>query len=241
MNESTQLTTTSLQRKTARYSGIAIILMTIVASFSFGVLDTLVVFDDALLTFSNLSESKTLFMISVIGWGIIVLLDLLVSLTLYLFFRDIDEKLSLIMGGFRFIYTTFLAFALLSLIDVLFLLDEQAYSLPTSTKQLHTQILFLINEFNSIWSIGLILFGVHIFLLGYLVFKSSIPKLLAILLFLASLGYVVVHGGNLLFPSYKEDIVFIESIFMVPMILGEVGLAIWLLIKSSKEQKESMP
>lgn len=236
MDKSIPLTTTSIQRKVALYSGISIILMTIIASFSFGVLDTLVVFDNALLTINQLSESKTLFLISIIGWCIIVFLDLLVSLTFYLYFKLIDEKISLFMGIFRFIYTTLLAFALLNLFEVLFLLDEQIYTLPTLNQQFHTQILFFVNRFNSIWSIGLIIFSVHIFLLGFLVFQSNIPKFLAILLFLASFGYVIVHGGNLFFPNYKETISLIESIFILPMILGELGLAIWLLIKGGKIQ-----
>ena len=227
-----QLTTASHQRKMAIYSGISIVLMTIIASFSFGVLDSLAVSNDPLLTFNNLSESKTLFFISVLGWGVIVVLDLIVSFTFYLYFRSKDEKTSMVMGILRLIYTVFLFFAILNLFEVLSLLDEKIDIVSPSS---HQQILLLINDFNSIWSNGLIIFGIHIFLLGLLVYQSTIPKILAILLFLASLGYIVVHGGNLLFPIYKEQISSIESIFILPMVLGELGLAIWLLVKGGKK------
>jgi len=64
-----------------------------------------------------------------------------------------------------------------------------------------------------------------------LVFKTKkVPKILAVLLVLAALGYLLIHIMPLLpsfFGNYKS---LIDLIFMAPMILGELGLAIWLLI-----------
>ncbi len=45
---------------------------------------------------------------------------------------------------------------------------------------------------------------------------------------------IITNLGNLLLPNYETLIATIETIFMLPMIAGEVGLALWLLFKGGK-------
>ena len=71
-------------------------------------------------------------------------------------------------------------------------------------------------------------FGIHLGLLGYLVYRSGyIPRVLGILLVIAGLGYVVYNLGPYLYPNVDVGLVFItffgESIFMV-----------WLLVRGWK-------
>ena len=63
----------------------------------------------------------------------------------------------------------------------------------------------------------------RIFLAGY------VPKLLAILLIIASATYLVDSVGKLLIPSYASNEMLI-SILMVPSTLGETIFLLWVLI-----------
>lgn len=73
---------------------------------------------------------------------------------------------------------------------------------------------------------------------GYLVFKSdSIPKVIGILLSLASIGYIVIHFFDILLSQYETVISILNMIFFVPMVAGELGFGIWLLFRGGKIRK----
>lgn len=75
-------------------------------------------------------------------------------------------------------------------------------------------------------------------IVGYVAFKSdNIPKVISILLLLASIGYIVIHLGKTFFPQYGGVISILNLVFTVPMIIGELGFGIWLLFKGGKPQK----
>ena len=95
-------------------------------------------------------------------------------------------------------------------------------------------MLFL-SSFEYTWSVGLIIFGLHLFVLGYVTFLCKhIPKCISILLFLASIGYIVIHVMNTMFSQYDAMISILNVVFQLPMIAGELGFSIWLLIKGGK-------
>jgi len=80
------------------------------------------------------------------------------------------------------------------------------------------------------WEFGPIIFGFHLLLLGYLVFRAGyMQKFLGILIILASLGYLIDGMGKLLSSNYNINI----SAFTF---IGEVILIFWLLIKGRKIQ-----
>ncbi len=83
-----------------------------------------------------------------------------------------------------------------------------------------------------------VFFGLHIFFLGYLIFKSDyIPKILGVFLIVASLGYLIDSFGNFISSSYASN----ERIFLlvvaVPAIISELSLTFWLLFKGVKVQQ----
>ena len=86
------------------------------------------------------------------------------------------------------------------------------------------QALRAIDAFDTIWLIGLILFGVHLLLIGYLAYRSGfVPRIIGILLVIAGLGYAVDGFGTVLFANFSTVGQF--------TFVGEVALILWLLIK----------
>ena len=52
--------------------------------------------------------------------------------------------------------------------------------------QLYAQGMLSLSAFQSGWDVGLVIFGLHLLVVGYLAFKSGyIPKWLGVLLFIA--------------------------------------------------------
>ena len=224
-------------RKAAIVAGVAIIIMALVAGFAYGfVLDTLIVQGDATTTANNIKASEVLFRIGIFSWLAILILDVLVAWALYVFLKRVNNSLSLLAAWLRLMYTAILGTALLNFVIVLLLLSGADYLSVFETDQLHAQVLLFLNAFHDIWSIGLVVFGLHLLALGYLVLKSVyIPKLLGVLLLIASLGYLITNLANLLLPNYEDYKAITELIFIVPMIIGELGLGLWLLIRGGTQ------
>jgi hypothetical protein len=91
------------------------------------------------------------------------------------------------------------------------------------------QALRAIDAYDTIWLVGLILFGVHLLLIGYLAYRSGfIAKVFGLLLVVAGLGYLVDGFVLVLVPGPSISIG--QFTFV-----GEVALIFWLLIKGSRK------
>jgi len=91
------------------------------------------------------------------------------------------------------------------------------------------QALRAVNEYDTVWHVGLNLFGVHLLLLGILAYRSAVmPRIFGILLVIAGLGYLADGFGAVLVPGYALGV----SRFTF---VGEAALMFWLLIKGSRK------
>lgn len=217
------------ERKYPLFAGTSLLVMAFIAFFSYGfVHGNLVVQGDASATLHNIQTSNALFKAEIFGWIIIFITDILAAWALYFFLKPIHASISLLAAWLRLMYTSILGVAIFNLILAL-LLSKNTIANPEAYTML------FLNAFEYIWSVGLIIFGLHLFALGYVVFLSKqIPKFISILLFIAAIGYMLIHVMNTMFPQYDTMISIIQVLFQLPMIAGELGLAIWLLLKGGK-------
>lgn len=174
-----------------------------------------------------------LFKAEIFGWVIILISDILVAWAFYIFMKPIHKNLSLLGAWFRFTYTAILGIAILNLLFVLHLSNSLSIS-----DQLQAQVMLYLAAFDSIWSIGLVVFGGHLLIVGYVALKSnSIPKIISILLLIAGIGYIIIHLSKTFLPQYDGVISTLNLIFTVPMIAGELGFGLWLLYRGGKRLK----
>ena len=224
-------------RKAAIVSGVAIMVMTVAAVVATNLtIGSLIVKDDAVTTTNNIITSEVLLRSGIFSWLIILICDVLAAWGLYIFLKPVNKLLSLLMAWFRLVYAAILGTALLNYVNVLLLISGDDYVSSFGIEKFQSQVMLSLDAFGNMWSIGLLVFGIHIFLLGYLALKSGyIPKIWGILLLIASVGYVITNSAKLLLPAYDDYKTVFELIFIIPM-LSEVGLGIWLLIKGIKVQ-----
>lgn len=220
-------------RTAAIVAGIAIVVMAVAAGVANDLtIGSLVVQNDAATTAKNIQNSEALFRLGIYSWFIILVCDVLASWGLYIYLKPVNKNLSLLAAWFRLIYVAILGAAILNYLRILDLFSNHGYLEAFGIEQMQSQVMLFLNGFDAAWSLGLAVFGIHILFLGYLAFKSGyIPKIFGILLLLAFVGYFVTNSANILLLHYEKYKTLLDWIFILPMIAGEVGLALWLLIK----------
>jgi hypothetical protein len=212
----------------ALVAGISLIVMAIAAGFGYGyAFQNIYVKGNMSETLLNLNKFEILFRFFLLSFVIVLVLDVIVAWAFYYYFKEDNEHLSLLASLIRLVYTALLGISFLSLVNVLQLLKF--------FPQDGDSILVQLNTFLGMWSLGLIVFGLHLILLGYLCFASGyIPKFIGGLAIFAGLCYTLTNVANVVFPSYENYQSTIEMFLSLPMALGELTLAVWLVIKGSK-------
>ncbi|HEY2348572.1 MAG TPA: DUF4386 domain-containing protein [Puia sp.] len=233
----TKTTVTHLsQRQAALIAGVAYILVFIVAVLAnFFALDKLIVPDDANATFKNIMANQSVFRFGTAGWIFVIVCDTIVAWGLYIFFRPVGRSISLITAWFRLVFVAIFAGSFVNHLSILQLVSNEDYINLLDSKQLHAQLMLSLNAQNNAVSISFVFFGIHIFFLGYLILKSGfIPRMLGILLIVASFGYIINSFGNFLSADYANN----KSLFIftvaIPGFISELSFTIWLLYQGLK-------
>jgi hypothetical protein len=216
-------------RKASIIAGIGLLLMAVLAPIAnFNALQNLIVRGDSAATFSKIMASIGLFRTGICLFLIVSILDVIVAWALYVLFKPVNKSLSLLSALFRIVYAAIFAIALNNLFYVLQLMSGADYLKVFEANQLRAQVMLYLESFQSGWNIGMVIFGLHLLLLGYLVSASRyFPKFLGILIVAAGLGYLMDSFGKLFISDYNMTITLFTFI-------GEVLLIFWLFLRGIK-------
>jgi hypothetical protein len=223
-------------KQLAIFAGFGYLVIFITGIFSnFFVLENLVVPGEAATTVNNIVDRDMMFRIGILSFIIMVFFDVVLAWALYIILKPVNKDLSLLSGWLRLVNSIIFGIALYNLFSVLQLLSGAHYLEAIETGHLQAQVMLLLDTFNNTWLIGLIFFGLHLFLLGYLIVKSSyIPKIIGILLMVAAAGYLIDSFANFLLPDYENYKNIFMLIVVVPGIIGELSLTFWLLLRGGR-------
>ena len=181
----------------------SVIIVTIVDDF---LLANFVVPGDAEALARDIEANAKLFGFAVVGYLLVLALDSIIGLALYVVLKPSGKKLALLTATLRLLYAGTLTIGLLAL--VVHVVDVYGYA--------------------TIRLFGYLFFSLHIFVLGYAVFESGyIPRILGVLLILASFTYIV------FFIDLQLSEVF-EVIVMLIMAIAELSLSIWLMVNRGR-------
>ena len=225
-------------RKAALIAGFGYLMVFIVATFANAfALESLIVAGDATATVKNIMANQLLFRFGIAGWVIVLAFDLIVAWALYILLEPINKSLSLLAAWFRLLFVAIFASGLVNLLSVLELLSGADFLVVSGAGQLQAQAMLFLHAYEYGVTVSFVFFGLHIFFIGFLIFKSGyIPKILGVLLLIASLGYLIDSFGNFLSTSYaKNEAAFILFV-AVPAVISEFSLTLWLLFKGGKVQ-----
>ncbi len=212
----------------ARLTGGSIVLMAVVAMVTVGLFhETLfpqIVTEEVV----QRHTGSNALLVAIVGWGIICVLDFIVSWGVYVILKNKNSMMALISGGLRLVYTLFLCVAISKLVVLFSEINKETMSLTNMAEFIENTG----SQFYFIWQLGLIVFGVHLVMTGIALIKRFPRiKILLILLILGGIGYCLTSGLVILNLSNTSVYSVINSIMLLPMIIGELGLGIWLLVK----------
>jgi hypothetical protein len=224
-------------RSAAMVAGVGLLLMAILSPIAFlNTYQNVFVAGNAQATAGNIMALGALFNLGISLFLIVAILDIVVAWALYVLFKPVNKSLSLLAAWFRLAYAPIFALALTNLFSASQLLSKANYLQAFQTDQLYAQAMLSVSAFKNGWDLGLVIFGLHLLILGYLAFKSDfIPKWLSILLVIASIGYIADSFGRFLSPDYTVSLA--QFTFV-----GEALLIFWLLWRGIKGfDKQSKP
>jgi hypothetical protein len=222
-------------RTSAIIAGLGLLLIAVIAPIAnFSILHRLVVPDDAGKTFANIAASEGQFRIGIILFLVTAILDIIVAWALYVFLKPGNSSISLLAAWFRIVYAAMLVIVSCYLINVVQLIRGAGFLGAFDSDQLHAQVMLSIENFTNGWNFTLAIFGVHLLLLGYLLFRAGyMKKSLGILVLIAGLGYMADGVGKVPTSNYTINI----SGFTF---IGEVVLILWLLTGGRKIYETNM-
>jgi hypothetical protein len=184
-------------------------------------------------TIQNITAHPQLFVAAIFCYLVTFIEDIILAWALYVLLAPVNRAVSLLTAWFRLIYTAVALFGWLNLLTVHRLLTTPDLQTLFGSGPLRAQVQLLLNSFRYDWSISLIIFGIHLVLLGCLIFCSGyIPKLLGILLVIDGLGWITDSIQPYFFPNAHLGFLFVTF-------FGEAVLMLWLLIFGWKVREPS--
>ena len=190
----------------------SVLIVTIVDDF---LLANFVVPGDTKVLANDIQANERLFGYAVVGYLLVLVLDAIIAIALYVVLKPADKHLASLTTVLRLLYALTLIMGVLAL--AFKSIDAYGYA--------------------SIKLLGYVFFALHIFILGYSVFKSAyIPKILGILLVVASFTYII------FFVDFQLPEA-LNVITMLTMAVAELSLSIWLLVQRKRlpAQTDSTP
>jgi hypothetical protein len=227
----------------ARVAGLGYLIIIVTGIFAeFFVRSGLIVPGDAASTVNNIVASESLFRTGMASELIMLTCDVVVAWALYVLFKEVSRSLVLLAAFFRLAHAAVVGASLLNTYVPLLLLGDTAYRTAFEAEQLQAQVQLFLDAHGYGYVIGLVFFGLHCLILGYLVLQSwHVPRILGILLIWAGLAYLIDGFGWTLVPTYGEHEEVMLPILFGPAFVAELSFCLWLLVKAGNLRGPQRP
>lgn len=222
-------------KKTARGAGILYVIMDACLIFSGMYVDPkLYVPGDAVATVSNILVSEWLFRLGFVSNLVGQILFLFLVHALYKLFQSVDKGQARLMVILVVASVPVIFLNMLNQYAPILLLSGAGHLSAFNPAQLQTLSMVFLDMYNHGTIIVEIFWGLWLIPLGLLVYKSGfIPKMLGVLLIVGCFGHLISFLSIFLFPGYSAILTPIANTVM----LGELPIFLWLLIKGVKDQQ----
>lgn len=208
----------------ARITGVLGLLMLVSGSFAGFSASKLLVHGNFIATAQNIVASPGLFRLGILGSLVMIVAWVFYALLLYRLLRSVSRQYAM----------TMLALVIAS--APIYLLNQvNLYALlPLASSQQYGQVSLYLDTYRFGNEIAAIFFGLWLFPLGFLVFRSGfLPKTLGVLLMAGTLGYLVLFVQGFFFPQLPRTLW--SNPLLVLTHVSELALLLWLLVMGVDE------
>lgn len=223
-------------RLKARTAGVLYLIIIVAAPFAeVFVRGRLVVYGDAAATAANIMAHEPLFRLAGAADLIAFVCDAAVALIFYELLRPVSRGLALLAAFFRLLHVAIVAVNTLNCFAPLVFLGSAHFLTAFKPDQLQALALGALSLHGMGYNIGLVFFGFHCLLIGYLIFRSAfLPRILGGLMAIAGLCYLTNSFANLLSPAFAGHLF---PYIMAPCGVAEISLCLWLLVRGVNAQR----
>jgi putative effector of murein hydrolase len=225
--------------KAARIAGTVYLSMVFTAPFSLiYVPSKLIVRGNATATADNIPTHETMFRLSILGDLLGQVIFICLAIALYRLLRDVNKTWAWLMVSFVLVSAAVGFLNALNNIAALILFRGEDF-LAVFDKPHRDALAMLFLRLHSHGQfIDEIFWGLWLFPFGLLVFRSGfLPRFIGAWLMINCFGYLALSVTALFFRPYYDR----AFIFLQPLLLGELAIMLWLLIKGAKVQQSSVP
>lgn len=175
---------------------------------------------DAAATAENIREAEWLFRVGFAANLALILVEVALTVILYLLFRSVSPTLSLLAAAFRLVVLAITGLNLVNTFAALVVLDSGAPAVLA--------LLFLdLHQYG--YAIGMTFFGLNCLVMGCLLTRSShAPRPLGVLLGVAGVGYLTNSFTFFLVPDYDGSAM---PLLLAPAIVAETWFCLHLIRK----------
>jgi hypothetical protein len=212
----------------ARLGGALYLVVIVTAFFAeLFVRSSLIVSNDPATTAHNLLASERLYRFGGMADLVNVSCDIGVAIILYDLLQPVQRSIALAAATFRIAFDVGLAGTTIFHFVPLYLLKGAAHAAAFPRNQLEDLAYQALQIHNLGYNLFIIFFAIHLFLIGYLIIRSTfLPRVLGALLVLTAGCYLANTFLHLAYPEVPTSFA-----LLLPGLISEFAVAGWLLIR----------
>jgi hypothetical protein len=225
----------SLQSR-ARGAGVIYVVMSAVGAPALLFIPKFVVAGDPAATARNIASGEQVYRLLMLGDLAGSILFAVLGWSLYHLFKQVDRKQASLLLTLVLVSATIGVLDAVLLSPPLIFRSSAGFLSAFTPAQLDTLAFgglrlrsFEVHANEALWGLWLVPFGVLIIKSGF------IPKLIGVVLLVASTGYIAMSVAYIAFPAYIEVVDRVGSV----LIQGELAVILWLLIKGARREVTS--
>ena len=219
--------------KTARFAGLLYLIWIITGLYAmFYIPSKINTSGDAVTTAHNVLSNEFLFRTSVINDVISCIIWVFLVLVFYRMFKHVDvQQAKLLVALVLVQIPTVFFMEAFNITSLMIFKGEILKTFELNQRQDLAMLFLRINDYGVLTLEAF--WGLWLFPLAILIYKSRFfPRFLGIWLIITGFFYLGLSFTSIMLPQYKDMV--LNSVFALPVELGEVAFMLWLLIKGAK-------
>ena len=220
----------------ARAGGVMYLLIIVLGIFyEMIVRDSILVPGDAMATLASLKQHEFLWRLGIVAEFISSIVSIGLILIMYRLTQRVNQDLALLAAFFNLAGVTIQTAYIIQLIEALFPIGASSYLQAFTPDQLSAMISLSTKSHVYGFGIALLMFAPYFLLTGYLIYKSRyLPAFIGVLYIISGVGYFINSIILIMAPQFS-GVVFM--IIVLPVFIGEIALALRLLLKGVNEEE----
>lgn len=179
-------------------------------------------------TVTNIVAHSGMLVTAILCYLINFIEDVVIAWALYFLLAPVNRAVSMLASIFQLVYAAIALGGWLHLVEAYRIGTTPEYATSFGMRAVGEQIDVLVHSFRYDYATGILLFAIHLILIGALIVRSTyVPKWLGVLLIVDGVAWWVSNLRPFLYPSANLD-------FLFPVFFVELVFMVWLLFWGSR-------